>query len=153
MPRLVRINSHLTVGGEPTLGQLRRLADDGFRGVLDLRLEKEPGDAPPSLEAGIVQRQGVEYRHLPVPPAEIGGPVADRFRETLRHLPTPALVHSRTGHRAAALLLMHLGVTNGWTGEYTVQQARHIGLPVETPHDAEAVRHYVDDHRTAAPAV
>ena len=144
MSRLVRLNAHLSVGGEPEPDQLGRVAAEGFRSVLDLREDGEPSLTSPEEEAERLGREGVEYRRCPVPPRGMAAEGVNCFLQTLPRLSTPVLVHCQDGRRAAMLTMIHVGIANGWDGEYTLEQARRLGWNFGDTFAADFVRQAVD---------
>jgi protein tyrosine phosphatase (PTP) superfamily phosphohydrolase (DUF442 family) len=56
----------LATSGQPREEQLAAIAAEGFEVVINLALHDDPRYALPD-EAGLVQRLGLEYVHIPVP--------------------------------------------------------------------------------------
>jgi uncharacterized protein (TIGR01244 family) len=110
----VKINDDVTVGGQPTEGQLAGLARAGFRAVVNLRTAGEQ-DQPlsPEAEGKEVRALGMAYLHLPVSTKDLKAEQVDEFRRELADLPKPAFVHCYVGIRAGALMMMSLAVDQG----------------------------------------
>jgi RimJ/RimL family protein N-acetyltransferase/protein tyrosine phosphatase (PTP) superfamily phosphohydrolase (DUF442 family) len=65
IPNFRRANDRLVTGGQPTEGQLRRIASEGFRAIINLGLDHDPRYSLPN-EATLARSLGLEYVHIPV---------------------------------------------------------------------------------------
>lgn len=116
----------IATAGQPDVEHLRRLADAGYRTIIDLR--------PPREERGYdepetVRRAGMRYVSLPVEPEGPDSTVFERFRELMRDTGhRPALVHCSSANRVGALLIPYLILDEGRTEEDTLETARRVGL-------------------------
>lgn len=84
---------------------LGAVAAAGFRAVINNRPDHEGGVGQPTsaeIEAE-ARRAGLEYRHLPVPPAGHTVEQAQAMVQLVATLPHPVLAFCRTGRRSAAL--------------------------------------------------
>lgn len=144
----IKISDRLYVGAQPDEDQLRDMARDGIKAVVNLRANGEE-DQPLSPEAeGVRAReQGLQYLHIPVSSKHMRPEQVDQFREELGHLPGPVFVHCHTGKRAGAFAMMHAAVEAGMTGEQALEQAERMGFECDVPALKEFVRGYVDRHR------
>ncbi len=142
-----RIGS-ITVGGTPAPEELPRLAEEGFRTVVDLRLSDEAEQAetlPDQTEEGERARElGLEYFHLPVRRDRIEESEVERFHAAMEDLPRPAYVHCGLGGRAAAMAAIHEGVRQGLSGDEAVRRAEEAGLGLEDGELVRFVRDFVD---------
>lgn len=147
----VRISERLSVGKQhPADDDLRRLAQDGFKSVVNLRTsgeENQPLD--PEEEGRLVRALGMQYVHYPVKSDELSTEAVDGFREQLAGLPRPVFAHCASGKRSGAFLMMHIAAETGMTGEETIRKAEEMGFECDTPELEQFVRTYVDEHRTA----
>jgi uncharacterized protein (TIGR01244 family) len=102
------IDDALSIAGQLQADDMRKLADAGFRSVINNRPDFEGGSGQPAhadIEAA-ARAAGLEYRYLPVPP---GGHTVDQARamiELVDTLPKPVLAFCRSGRRSAALYMM-----------------------------------------------
>ncbi|MEQ8397921.1 protein tyrosine phosphatase family protein [Thalassobaculum sp.] len=154
MDDVIQINSHFTVA-KSALDEagIRQAAEDGFQTIVNLRTENEKQSLDPEAEGRIVRDQGLSYLHHPVSGDDLSDKVVDRFRRTARTLPGPILVHCATGKRSGAMVMIHLAVEQGLSGDQAVEKAAHLGFECDTPELEEFVKGYVDRHtkaRTAA---
>jgi len=130
--RLVRFQcgAGLSVGCSPTLADIEDLVrKEGLRSLLNLNTEGEPGETlSPNVEASWAH--ALDLRHerasfaadLP----RVGD--VDRFLQALASVPRPVFVHSLHGRRAAAMILVHLGLEQGLSGAAAVQAAKGLGI-------------------------
>lgn len=107
----------IATGGQPDVKHFERLAEAGYRAVMDLRT----ADEDRGLWGGVTEEQavrsaGMEYVSLPLA-SEAGAytdEAFDRFREILSDPSRrPALVHCRTATRVRPLILAYLTLDEG----------------------------------------
>lgn len=147
MEKAMKINDQVTVGAQPSEDQLQQLGKQGFKSVVNFRTEGEE-DQPlsPQAEGGKVQAAGMEYLHIPVSMKAMGPELVDQFREEFADLPKPVFAHCKSGKRAGAMVMMHMAVEQGMTGEQTLQQAKEMGFECDQPQLEQFVREYVNSH-------
>ncbi len=147
MPERISINDEITVGAQPSEAELKGMADDGFRTVINLRADGE--DMQPmstDAEGAKAESFGLEYVSIPVTAEGMDSELVDRFRETLHRAAKPVLVHCSGGKRAGAFVMMDLAVKNGMTGEQTIGAAEQMGFECDDKSIAEFVKQYIDTH-------
>lgn len=115
----------VATAGQPDADDVRRLAEAGYRVVVDLR---GPGEPRGFDEAAAVREAGMEYVSLPVT-----GPPSDETFEALRDLlrdpeRRPALVHCASANRVGGALIPYLVLDRGQGPEDALQTAARIGL-------------------------
>ncbi|MBX6312787.1 MAG: protein tyrosine phosphatase family protein [Isosphaeraceae bacterium] len=144
----IQISDQLFVGAQPIEEQLRNMAREGIKSVVNLRAAGEE-DQPLSLEEeGAKARElGLQYLYIPVSLKDMRPDQVDQFREELKRLPGPVFVHYHKGKRAGAFAMMHAAVEAGRTGEQTLAQAEQMGFECDVPALKEFVRGYVDRQR------
>ena len=145
MQDIARIDDRFAVAKfAPDREAIRRLAEQGFRTVVNHRTDDERQDLPPFEEGGAVNEAGMDYLHYPVSGGALDDFVVDSFREKLPGLPTPVLIHCGSGKRAGAIALMHVASEQGMSGEDALRKAREAGLNLG---DLEHfVKDYVERH-------
>lgn len=127
-------NSNLVLGNVATAGQpeerhLKKLAETGYKTVIDLRPPEEPRDFD---EVATVLMAGMEYVNIPVTPETVGYEDFSRFRELLGDpARRPALVHCSTGGRVGGLMLAYLILDEGMAPEEAEETAAQVGLKNE----------------------
>ncbi len=150
MQTRIKITDHLTVGTQPTEEELRDLANDGFKSVINVRAAgEEEQPLSPDQEMAKVAELGMEYRNIPVSMKTMAPGVVDQFRQELADLPGPVYVHCHKGKRAGAMAMMHTACEAGHTGEQTLQIAEQMGFACDQPELAEFVKTYIDENRKA----
>lgn len=117
----------VATAGQPEKEHLERLADAGYKTVVDLRTVEEPPRAD-EWEM-VVRRTGMEYLNTPVGHMDIDDETFDRFRGLMQdpgHRPT--LVHCASANRVGALLIPFLILDEGRTPEKAREIAARVGL-------------------------
>ncbi len=117
----------LLVGGQPTAEQLKAIQQAGYRLVISLRTEPEPGDEG---EQAAVERLGMKFLSIPV--AGPAGLTEDNARALSRALHAedvlPAVVHCGIGERAAALLGLEAFVVDRVSPAAAIDVAKRLGM-------------------------
>lgn len=114
-------------GGQPTPEQLAEAAARGYRSVISLRPEGEPGSEGERAE---VERLGMRFVSIPVAGA------ADLTEQNARALgqalsaegAVPAILHCGTGNRAGALLALEAYYVEGKSAEEALDLGKRAGL-------------------------
>ena len=105
LPPLQPLSAHISAAPQLEPAAMARVAQAGFKSVINNRPDHEGGaDQPTSaaIEAAALAA-GLSYRHLPVAPGYQSPDEIARFRELIDTLPTPILVFCRTGTRSGKL--------------------------------------------------
>lgn len=126
MEAIRKINDELTIAGQVTPEQLRQVAQEGFKSVLNLRSPDEEGFL--SNEQQQAEALGLYYVNIPVKFEAINDEIADRVLMQTNKLPKPTLVHCDSAMRAAAIVLMHIATRQGATLRQAFKQAEQLGL-------------------------
>lgn len=118
---------YVVTAGQPEEEHLKRLAEAGYKMVVDLRT---PGETPrPDVWGMVVWRAGMEYVNIPVGHKDIDNETFDRFRELIRDGGRrPLLVHCSSANRVGALLIPYLILDEGLTPEKASEIAAEVGL-------------------------
>ena len=107
MKEPIKLSDRLSAGGQPTEEDLGRLADAGFKSVVNLRLDGEKNQPmSPDVERTKAEAAGLGYRHVPVSVASLSASDLDAFRKAVEDLPGPVYVHCGAGQRACAFSLL-----------------------------------------------
>lgn len=143
----MKMNDRITVGAQPSPEQLKELAGQGFRSVVNLRTEGEK-DQPlsPREEGEEAKSLGLSYLHIPVSAKDPKPEQVARFRDEVERLPGPVFVHCASGKRAGAFSMIQQAVEAGWSGEETLEKAEQMGFQCDVPELKDFVRGYVDGH-------
>jgi len=120
----------VSIGCSPTLRDLERLArKEGFRSLVNLNTEGEQGEIlSPNVEASWAHAYGLRHERVSFDVERPRTSDVDRFLQTLATVPRPVFVHSLHGRRAAAMILVKLGLEQGTSGADAVLAARSLGI-------------------------
>jgi protein tyrosine phosphatase (PTP) superfamily phosphohydrolase (DUF442 family) len=117
----------LLVGGQPSAEHLRAIQEAGYRVVISLRTESEPGDEG---EQALVERLGMKFVSIPM--AGAAGLTEENARALRKSLDErdalPAVVHCSVGQRAAALLGLEAFVVDRASPTAAIDLAKGLGL-------------------------
>ena len=117
----------LLIGGQPSPDQLKTIEEAGYRTVISLRAESEPGDEG---EQAYVERLGMKFVSIPVPgPAGLTEANARALAGALEEQDAlPAVVHCRSGQRVSALLGLKAFVVDRVSATAAIDLAKSLGL-------------------------
>jgi uncharacterized protein (TIGR01244 family) len=79
------------------------LAREGFRTILNNRLEQEPGQPPQDELRAAAEAAGLRYEWQPVSSGMITPQDVARFADLMEHVPRPLLAFCRSGTRCTML--------------------------------------------------
>ncbi|MGB5283556.1 MAG: sulfur transferase domain-containing protein [Polyangiales bacterium] len=117
----------LLVGGQPSLDQLKAIAQAGYRTVITLRTDMEQGDEG---EEATVERLGMKFVSIPV--AGPAGLTEDNARRLAKALEAqdalPAVLHCKSGQRVSALLGLKAFVVDRVSAAAAIDLAKSLGL-------------------------
>ena len=118
-------DSRVLLGGQPTLPQLREIADAGYSSVINLRGAKElTGEDAPVCEA-----LGLAYHHLPIDGAAgLSTSNVGAFHELLEGISGPHVVHCKSGNRVGALYALRAAWHQGASASEAMELGRRHGL-------------------------
>ncbi|MBB3209877.1 uncharacterized protein (TIGR01244 family) [Rhodopirellula rubra] len=150
MSNQMKFNDELTVGAQPTEAEIKSMAADGFKAVINFRTEGEE-DQPlsPDDEGDLVRSHGMEYLHVPVSIDEIDETKVDAVRRQYEALPKPVFAHCKSGKRAGAMMMMHTAVENDMSGDQALKKAKEMGFECDQPELEKFVKDYVDGRQGA----
>lgn len=147
MQDTMKINDQVTVGPQPSEQEISGLSDQEFQTVVNFRTEgEEEQPMSPEAEGEQVKAAGMRYLHIPVSMKSMGPELVDQFREKYSDLPKPVFAHCKSGKRAGAMVMMHMAIEQGMTGEQTLQKAEEMGFECDQPELRQFVQNYVDNH-------
>jgi protein tyrosine phosphatase (PTP) superfamily phosphohydrolase (DUF442 family) len=107
----------ICTSGQPTVAQLKAIADAGFTTVVNLALHDDPRYSLPD-ETTAVQSLGMTYVHIPVRfEAPTKANLLDFFSAMQRHEGEMIWVHCAANIRVSAFLGLHRVMRRGWERE------------------------------------
>ncbi|MBC1299136.1 hypothetical protein GNF11_30380, partial [Nostoc sp. UCD122] len=120
-----KINDQLAIAGQITLDQLKQIADEGYKSVLNLRLPDEAG-----LLADEQQKTeflGLYYVNFPTKNEDINHQSMLQIYQAIAELPKPTLIHCDNSIRSAAIVLLYIAIKQGITFEKALQKVITLG--------------------------
>lgn len=124
LPNGKLVGADLLVGGQPSEEQFARMADAGYRTVINLRTPGEPQVPGEEIEA-----LGLIYVSLPVDhPEEIDEEHARALSAALAEAERPVVVHCGSGNRVGALLALEAHHVEGKPAEEALAEGLASGL-------------------------
>lgn len=152
MSKHMQVTDKVTVGPQPNEAEIKSLGDQGFQTIINFRTAgEEEQPLSPDAEGDIVRSAGLQYLHIPVSTDSISEQKVDEFRSQLENLPKPIFAHCKSGKRAGAMMMMHLGAEKDMTGAQTIKKAEDMGFECDVPKLKKFVQDYVD-HKTRSTA-
>ncbi len=149
--KTMQITDDIAVAAQPSLEELKNLKSQGFRSVVNLRVEHEDEEMISPLDEGdIVRDQELAYLHLPVSGSDMRSQQVDDFRQCLENLEGPVLVHCKAGKRAGAFAMIHKALEQGWSGKQTLSEAEKAGFACDNPQLKQFVSEYVDQKQSGS---
>jgi uncharacterized protein (TIGR01244 family) len=121
-----KINDELAIAGQITSAQLKQLADDGYKSVLNLRSPDEQSSLENEQEK--VEFLGLQYINLPTNIDEINHQSALKVFQKINQLSKPTLIHCDDSIRSAVIVLLYIATKQGIAFEKALQQTINLGL-------------------------
>ncbi|MEH1864347.1 MAG: sulfur transferase domain-containing protein [Nostoc sp.] len=121
-----KINDQLAIAGQITLDQLKQVADEGYRSVLNLRLPDETGLLADEQEK--TEFLGLYYVNFPTKTEDINHQSMLQIYQAIAELPKPALIHCDNSIRSAAIVLLYIAIKQGITFDKALQKVVNLGL-------------------------
>lgn len=128
---VTRVDATVMCGGATTPAAFPELRKLGFRSIVNLRREQEPGaDIPGSKTAAATA--GLTYIHIPFDAANPEPKIADTFIAAVTDRANqPVYIHCGSANRVGALWLIKRVVVDGWEIPRATDEAAAIGLTNE----------------------
>lgn len=121
-----KINDELAIAGQITLDQLKQIADQGYKSVLNLRLPDETDLLANEQEK--TELLGLYYVNFPTKPEDLNHQGTLQIYQTITELPKPILIHCDNSIRSAAIVLLYICIKQGITFEKALQKVIRLGL-------------------------
>jgi uncharacterized protein (TIGR01244 family) len=132
----------LLAAGLPTEAQLRGLAQEGYKTVIDLM--------PPEENRGFdepkaAQEAGLQYVNIPVTLPALDQATIDTFLEAMRTAEKPVVVHYASSNRVGGLYYAWLVLEKGMPKDQALEKAQAAGL--RHPELTAKVQKLVDERK------
>jgi len=136
------LDAGLAAGTTPTRRDLERLAREGFRTVINLNMEGEPGlSMSPNVEASWAHACALAHVRVGVDLEFLGPEHAERFLDAFARAEPPVYVHSHDGRRAAAFAVLAYALERDLDAPTALARAAKDGLTL----DSEPLRRFIAD--------
>jgi uncharacterized protein (TIGR01244 family) len=127
VPRILCIDERVATGGQPTDAAFAKLAENGYRSVLNLRTASEGVDLKHEQE--VVEKAGMRYVSVPFVSSAPKPEQVDEFIKAVKDKNNqPMLIHCGSANRVGALWMIYRVVDQGWPEEKALEEATKIGL-------------------------
>jgi uncharacterized protein (TIGR01244 family) len=125
IPRVLCLNEKFATAGQPKVEAFAKLAQQGFRAVLNLRTAEEGAEQ----EREQVEKAGLRYLNIPVVTANPKPEQVPEFIKAVKDAANqPMLIHCGGAQRVGAFWLIYRVTDQGWTEERALEEATRIGL-------------------------
>lgn len=126
LPNYARLTPTLAAAGQPSAQGLAGLRASGFRTVVNLRTETEPGVQE---EAEALRAQGLRYVSVPVTADTFSAADVERVSRVLADPESgPVLLHCGSSNRVGAVWAVLQAKAKGLTLEQAIEEGRRAGL-------------------------
>ena len=148
MPGSTQLSPKVSVGGQPSVADLRRLRTQGFSTVVDLRVVGEPEQPmPPEAEGAAVRELGLDYHHIPVALTRLDPAQVTQLCAAIDASGGPVYVHCAAGQRACSFTLLASSRGAPLLAEDVLARAESLGFPVTDAHLALFLREQAERAR------
>ena len=131
---------------DPNKNSFKTFADKGFKSVINLQTEDEEQNVSSKKEETLANDNSLNYKHFGVSKDNLSQSMVDNFRQELESLPTPIVVHCKSGKRSGAFVMMHIGCQKNMSGEEVIEQAENMGFECDVPELEQFLKKYVNEH-------
>ncbi|MBX7221461.1 MAG: protein tyrosine phosphatase family protein [Blastocatellia bacterium] len=127
IPNLTCLTPQVATAGQPNFAAFQKLAQNGFKSVINLRTATEGIDLKQEQE--MAEKAGLKYISIPV---QTSAPNPEQvpvfFAAVQNKTNQPMLIHCGSANRVGAFWLIYRVVKNGWTVEKAEAEAVSLGL-------------------------
>ncbi|MEW6353036.1 MAG: sulfur transferase domain-containing protein [Pseudomonadota bacterium] len=121
---LYRVNERFSFGDESTPEQLKNLAAQGYKTVIDLCTPEEGRQ----IAAAQAQQAGLALRQVPVSVNALSADTVQKFIDSAGHAAGPVYVRCASGKRAGLMTLLALATEENWPEEKFFEQVHAAGF-------------------------
>lgn len=126
-----KISDEFSAGGQPTPEDLKQLADEGFKSVVNLRSLNETGVLVDEQQQAVTF--GLQYVNVPLQSTEANAELTAKVLTEVEQLPTPVYFHCGVGGRASATALIAFATQQKLSRETVLAKAQELGINLEQP--------------------
>jgi len=118
--------------GQPVENDLKTFKNEGYRSIVNLRPESEPGQIPHAHV--VAQELGLEYHAFPVAgPGELNATQAQNFDALLQNVARPPVIHCGSSNRVGALMALRAAYVENKDKSAALEEGRKAGLTALEP--------------------
>ncbi|MBD2075755.1 phosphatase [Phormidium sp. FACHB-592] len=125
------MSDEFSAGGQPTPVDLKQLADQGFKSVVNLRSSNEVGALVDEQQQA--ENVGLQYVNVPLQPTEANADLTAAVLAAVELLPTPVFFHCGAGGRASAAALITFATQQKLSRKAVLEKAATLGINPEQP--------------------
>lgn len=142
-----KVNDEISVAAfDPDENSFKTFAEKGFKSVINLQTDAEAQNVSSETEKTLAKNNNLNYRQIEVSEDKLSEAMVDNFRQELKNLPKPLVIHCKSGKRSGALVMMHIGCQKNMSGEEVIQQAEEMGFECDVPELEQFLKKYVNEH-------
>ncbi|TQD36244.1 beta-lactamase hydrolase domain-containing protein [Haloflavibacter putidus] len=142
-----KVNDEISVAAfDPDENSFKTFAEKGFKSVINLQTDAEAQNVSSETEKALAKNNNLNYRQIEVSEDKLSEAMVDNFRQELKNLPKPLVIHCKSGKRSGALVMMHIGCQKNMSGEEVIQQAEEMGFECDVPELEQFLKKYVNEH-------
>lgn len=131
MADIKKVSDEFLAGGQPTPEDLKQLAEQGFKSVVNLRSSDESGAL--ANEQQLAEAAGLQYVNVPLHSTEAKAELTAKVISEVERLPTPIYFHCGAGGRASASALIAFATQQKLSREAVLTKAQELGIHLEQP--------------------
>ena len=132
LPRYLEVTPLIATGAQPTEAGVRKLAEQGFRAIINIRTAEEEG-ADVDRYRKLAEGLGLKYYHVPLVGKDPKEEQVTRFLETMEQLQNEKVfVHCAAANRVGAVMMCKRVLKDGLSTAEAEEEAKRIGLRTET---------------------
>ena len=149
LPRYVEVTPRIGTGGQPTDAGFRKLAQKGYRAIINMREAGEEG-LDFDKQRRLAEDLGMKYYQIPFSGKEPKEEPVSQFMALMEQLKDGRVfVHCRTGARIGAVMMCRRVLKDGVPAEQAEEEAGRIGL--RTGALRQFAREYIENHEAGVP--
>ena len=104
MQEIKKVSPYLSVAGQISVDDVRHIAEQGFKSIINNRPNDESDDQPDNADiAAEAEAQGLAYREVPIVAGQLDDADVQAFMHSQQTLEGPVLAFCRTGTRSITL--------------------------------------------------
>lgn len=124
------VGEQISVSSQLSPDQLRKLPDQGFKSVANLRDYQE--ESATADDHQLVESLGLAYVNLPIKPAELDEALIEQVLEQVHELPKPLLIYCGSSLRATFIALLYIATHHDLTLEAAKAKGRSLGFDFDS---------------------